>query len=489
MSLVTPKEEPPVNGFEDHQYSDERVRHVSVEHHQTEHQQLFDPNQTSMLPYVSALPSSGHVLSSNGQMVPRCSILSIDFKMWVNPPAPDKKRHEPLHTYTSLQQEPQRPTLPLEEVSNWRSTYPGLASMYEEANNDCSLVLLETNFELTAESPPMGCLLGIDLFLHIANSSAYRDWQFVTSFYENGQCVKTCSDSLRYSLNESEGEGVTKVEMPFESSWWVKLFFKIAERRSAKQALGDPVAQQQTEDGARRYLKELSVVQEVFATPVDDTLPISRVAILLWKFRQTRAGEAATTTWRNLIPPPARATTNSPPGPVPQPPMTLDSTMTDPMQQHPANIYTEPFDHRAFDALSHSPTTLSDSRTFADYPNATDALPDAIDSITYPIPISIMGMQQENIDAMDFVGGHINLYCEAYEQQPAQHPFESDEPYVAAPEENLQQQSYDEQHWAAVYEHPMFADPAFHPAGMGDVEGELKREGEPGGDQDGSLGF
>ena len=55
-------------------------------------------------------------------------------------------------------------------------------------------------------------------------------------------------------------------------------------------------------------------MQEIFASDLGPRLPYAsprRVAILLWRFRQTRPGEAATTTWRRVIPPPL-ATLQSP---------------------------------------------------------------------------------------------------------------------------------------------------------------------------------
>lgn len=63
-----------------------------------------------------------------------------------------------------------------------------------------------------------------------------------------------------------------------------------------------------------------------------------RMAILLWKFRQTRPGEVGTTTWRRLIPPPERSTTNSPrtAAGIDLPPLALDSLLSNKPQD---NIY------------------------------------------------------------------------------------------------------------------------------------------------------
>ncbi len=481
MSLVTAKE--PVNGFEDHTYYDERVRHIAAEQHEMQYQQLFDAPGTSIHSDIGTLPSAGDTLGSNVPIAPQCSILSIDFTMWVTPPAPDNERHEALHVYTTLQPEARRATLALEDVPSWRSIYPHLASISKEGDIDSSIVLFETNFDLMTDNPPWGSKLGIEFFLDVANGSAYRDWGYLTNFYEKGKQLRTYSGSLRYYIDGREGEGNAKVEMPLESSWWVKLFFKISERkrRRAKEAGGDPAAQQQEDEWARWILKDMSVVQEVWASPHDDRSSRRRIAILLWKFRQIRPGQAATTTWRNLVPPPPRITTNSPTPSAQQPPMTLNTTMDDHMH-HAVDIYTEPFHQQAFDSLGHSPDAVADSQTFVDYPTSTDALSGSLANIAYPI--STMEFRQENIGAVDFAGGHINLYCEPYTQPE---PYDEIAPYVA-PDENMQQH-YDDHHWATVYQHPMFTDASFHHASLPEAPEELEHGSDHGHDQVYPLAF
>ena len=58
----------------------------------------------------------------------------------------------------------------------------------------------------------------------------------------------------------------------------------------------------------RRFFREMSIVQEISATPgrglyENNGRPRERIAIFLWRFRRTRLGEAATTTWRRLTRP------------------------------------------------------------------------------------------------------------------------------------------------------------------------------------------
>ncbi|KAI9870030.1 MAG: hypothetical protein M1830_004770 [Pleopsidium flavum] len=477
ISLVAAKE--PVNCSKDHA---ERVRYVVDEQYEIQQQHLFDAHGTPLPPYI--VPSSGDTLGSGLSITPQCSIEAIEFMMWVTPPAPDNQRHEALHVYTTLQPEARRATVPLEDVPSWRSIFPHLASISNEEGIDSSIVLFETNFDLMTDNPPRRSRLGIDFFLDIANGSAYRDWEYVTSFYEKGKCSRTYTNSLRYYIDEGEGGGNTRVEMPLESSWWATFFFKITERKRerAKESGGDTAAQRHEDERCRRTLKDMSVVQEVWASPNDDLSPRRRVAILLWKFRQIRAGEAATTTWRNLVSPPPRITTNSPAPSTQEPPMTLDTTMNDHVP-HPVEIYTEPFDPQAFDCLGHSPDTVSNSQPFIDYPTTTDALSGSLESIPYPI--STMELQQENIGAVDFTGGHINLYCEPYAQPLP--PYDEAVHYVA-PEENMQQ-LYDDHHWAADYQQPMCTDASFHHASLAEEPGDLEQGSEHGHDEDHVLAF
>ena len=83
----------------------------------------------------------------------------------------------------------------------------------------------------------------------------------------------------------------------------------------------DPAWQKQEEEWSRRYLQEMSVMQEIWMGADDGSC---RVATLLWRFSQTQHGEPGIATWRKVIPPPPRIRVNSP---VPSSPPPLQHSM------------------------------------------------------------------------------------------------------------------------------------------------------------------
>ena len=459
MSLVTTKER-----SEDERSYDMRARHIAAEHYQMQQRHQFDAGGPPVHPHIHALPPSSSLLGSNIGIAPQCSVLSVDFKMWVNPPAPDNQRHE-LHVCTALDHEAQLPPMTLEDMPNWRLTYPDLASISEQGPVDCSLVLMETKLDLMTDYPPTGSRLGINFFARIANGSAYEFWDYTTKFYEKGRCVNACSGDLRFHIEEGETIEAAKLEMPLESSWWVKLFFKMSERRRAREARGDQDALQEVDAKTTRYLNDLTIMQEVWAISYENNLPRRRIAILLWNFRQVCPGEAATTQWKELIPPPPRIATNSPAPIKLGSPMALDATLNDHIRDQ-VDIYTIPFHHQPYPAFGHCPDPASDSQqSFIDYPTTSDGLSVPSAGMTYPI--CSMDIPQESLESVDFMGGHINMYCESYAQPAPPHsiPYDSHGPFVA-PQANMQEEYNDDEQWEGIYPHTIFTDVGFEPANL-----------------------
>lgn len=458
MSLVTTKETS--NTFEDDSCSTKRARHVAVKNYEMMMQgnHFLNVSGTSMQSYMENRPPFEEALDSIFRTAPQCRVSSFDFKMWVNPPAPDNQRHEAFHVCTALPHDAQRAATPLEHIPNWRSLYPDLAPLSEDADFDCNLVFMESKLDLMTDSPPTGSRLGIDFFARIANGSAYEVWDYSTVFYEKGRSVHKCSGELRFTVEGStEGIGTTKLEMSLESSWWVKFFFKASERRRVREARGDVDALQQVDENTRRSLKELSVMQEFWATSYANRLPRKRVAVVLWKFRQVRPGEAAITRWRDLIPPPPRITTNSPAPAMLESQMTLDNSINNHMHQ-PVAIYTDAFHQQSFDSFGACPDPAPNSQDFDDYGTSGDAFPGPSGAMAFQM--SNIDVKQEDLGSVDFSEGHINLYCEAYSQPPP--AYGAHAPFVAS--EETMQEGYDDHHWAAMCPHPAFADMGFEHA-------------------------
>lgn len=228
-----------------------------------------------------------------------------------------------IHTYTTTQSEMGAQSRNLEDVLDWRSTYPDLGKRNHEHNQlNSELFLLETNFKLLDDLPPQGSRLGIHLFADVDSKQGYTNWKHSTTFYVHGEAKRRPSGQLRPIAVENTSR--TQLEIPLESSWWIDVFHQIIVRRYKKIATGNAKGVLQEEEDARRYLRELSVMQEIYATSPHEPQP-QRIAIFLWKFRQTRGDEAATTTWRRLVRPPPAISIHPPP-PCKQPSLGIYQT-------------------------------------------------------------------------------------------------------------------------------------------------------------------
>ena len=301
---------------------------------------------SSVQPYTGDLPPPHYTLGSSMQDTGTKSIHGFSFDMWVSAPQQANRIDKALHAYTRLQGDlhhPIAPPMPLENISGWRSSFPHLGSLIDDLNGplDCDIILLEVNLQLMNDFPPSGSRLGIQLDLDFGHPTAgdvlmvnqMENWTCSTRLYEDGR-------ELWETYHDLPKPQSTKVKPLFESSWWARLFTELTQDKRIAEDSGQPENMNATDERTRRFFRSLSAVQELRAVP-----PSSRrlsnqfqshrgeesesMAILVWKFRQTRPGEVGTTTWRRLIPPPDRTTTNSPrpTSGVDLPPLSLDSIL------------------------------------------------------------------------------------------------------------------------------------------------------------------
>ncbi|KAJ5245959.1 hypothetical protein N7468_000942 [Penicillium chermesinum] len=295
------------------------------------HAAYHDPMR-SMQSYGESLPPPHYTLGANMQEARNKNIHAFNFDMWVSAPQQANRIDEALHTYTRLQGDLQPPPIPLENVSGWRSSFPHLSSIMDDLNGplDCDIILME--LDLDYAHPTAGDVLMV---------SQMDKWTCSTHLYEDGRVIR----ETYHDLHKPQS---TKVKPLFESSWWAKMFTDLTQNKRMAEDSGNPEKIQATEDRTRRYFRSLSAVQELRAMPSTSRRysthfqPDSeRMAILLWKFRQTRPGEVGTTTWRRLIPPPDRTQTNSPRAAagVDLPPLSLDSILLNKSTQ---NVYQHP---------------------------------------------------------------------------------------------------------------------------------------------------
>lgn len=327
----------------------------------------------SMQPYAGDLPPPHYTLGSNLQEAAASTIHGFSFDMWVSAPQQANGIDKALHAYTRLQGDlhhPVAPPMPLEQVNGWRSSFPALASMVDDINNplDCDIILLEVNLELMTDFPPARSRLGIQLDLDYGHPSAgdvlgvsqMDNWTCRTHIYEDGQ-------GLRESYHDLPKTQSTKVKPLFESSWWAQLFTHLTQEKRMAEDSGNPQAARDADNQTRNYLRSLTAVQELRATsPSSGRLSnqyqshhgdeSKRMAILAWKFRQTRPGEVGTTTWRRLIPAPDRTTTNSPRpvSGVDLPPLSLDSMLLNKTSHQGVYPAPQPHDLIHHPSQSHS---------------------------------------------------------------------------------------------------------------------------------------
>jgi transcriptional enhancer factor len=315
----------------------------------------FDHNQS----YNGELPPPHMTLGSNFYDGNSHLIHAFNFDMWVSAPQQANRIDKALHVYTRLQGDQHRPValaMPLENLVGWRSSFPYLASLIDDVNAplDCDVILLEVNLHLMDDFPPSGSRLGIQLDLDFAHPtvgdismvSQMEDWTCSTHIYEDGQ-------KMLETYHDLQKASSTKIKPLFESSWWAKLFTQLTQEKRMAEDSGQPGAAHAADEHTRQFFRSLSAVQELRATPPSHRRlsnnfhahnqgdESKRMAILLWKFRQTRPGEVGTTTWRRLIPPPERNATNSPrPATgIDLPPLALDTMLSN---KPPHHVYHAP---------------------------------------------------------------------------------------------------------------------------------------------------
>ena len=255
----------------------------------------------------------------------------VDFEMFLNDK--DEKR---LHTFTSIQSEIGSALRPLEDVCNWEHIFPHLAAYYHRQGHiESELILLETNIDLLRDHPPKDSVLGINPFVVVAGGVNYGNWRSTTRIYEKGLWVRDArknivldKHALELQAENIEKSNHTKLVLKIKSLWWAhNVIAEILTRVTTARAQGDTFKVYQAEQWGRQFLAEMSMMQEISAIPRAGGAP-QTIAILLWKYRQTRPGETATTTWRKLTPPSPRncidESTNPPVLPLSKSPAALN---------------------------------------------------------------------------------------------------------------------------------------------------------------------
>ena len=286
------------------------------------------------------LPSSAVVGSNNAQDP---TIRGIQFDMHLSNEATSTK----THIYTSIQSEIGSAASALEQVPRWHDLFPRLANRYSKGHIDCPLFLFESRLRLIDDIRP-GLSLGVEFAIEFAEGAYFHDWRSLTRVHKQDVTPQYFDDSefeetwdRLECLDSNSGHSDIQLTIPFKSKWWVKLFSSIISKRDAARNVKDREAMKWADGYPSAYLRELSIMQELWATPRGSSPQRpQRMATLLWTFSQTRNGEAATTTWRPLT-----ISTTASPYQLQEPvlhgipsSMDLDSALSEPM----GPLHTEP---------------------------------------------------------------------------------------------------------------------------------------------------
>ena len=366
--------------------------------------------------YSGVLLPSAEILSSN--VHPGPTIRSVRFLMalW-------SREEEVLHTFTSLQTEMGSAPKVLDEVSEWRTMFPHLTAYHEDGDTQIPTFLFEANLSLMNRLPHGGSTsaqqIGTELLLDFTQGADYTEWRCLTRFYEHGgqeidleqyyersRLPDSDYNALGCYPNAANGDMRLK-DIPLKSKWWATKFSEFmgttqdAETRANKS--GNPQIVSDVAEQHRRYLSELSAMQELRAVPRGvKGVQSQRMAVILWKFNQTRRGEAATTSWRRIIPPVSPLQVQSPTSKTMQPHMTLDTALEEarvqpsmfaaPEYYNPSHPQPSVFMDISGSLLAAplSEGSLSDTAQSPDYhsfpsTSTTTSFPSSVSNSIYPI--------------------------------------------------------------------------------------------------------
>jgi hypothetical protein len=313
----------------------------------------------------------------------------------------------PIHTYTSIQSELGAPPQALDDVRDWRTMFPQLAAYRGSGDAECPMFLFETQLNLMNRYPGGSCKLGAEFFIDFTHGTAFTEWCSLTRFYEdNGSEI----DLSKYGASNvppnspydeigcQEVQQMTdmRLEIPMKSKWWAQLFSDLmVEARRA--AVGNPQIVKEEDQRTRQYLREMSVMQELWATSRNPGSQPQRMAILLWRFDQTRNREAPTTSWRPIVPPVSPFQVQSPSPSMLQVPHALDSNLEDPMAPHLTHPYPDFYNPQPSIFVDTSETLLALGQSegsspgtpqtdYRSFPSSTStSFPSSISNSTYGI--------------------------------------------------------------------------------------------------------
>ncbi|KAL9138702.1 MAG: hypothetical protein Q9175_000057 [Cornicularia normoerica] len=290
----------------------------------------YQPSQASSHPFSKRPSAPIEILASNAYPGPTIRRV-LEFTMTL---VDNDSRKTLRHTFTSIQSETTSAPKALADVKHWRKMYPPLAAYYDRGQIDCPIFLFDSHLSLV-DLYSSKLAVAINFSMDFSQGVHFTGWRSYPRFYEQNGCPVDLTElylNLKpwESLKSEQVEGTDDSrlgQIGFRSKWWVQVFSSLINKKMMMANNGDPKLIREEEERAIQYVQGISVIQEIWATHRVYNHPRQRMAILLWKFDTARRVEAATTSWRRLIPPLSPYEIRSPHPPFDGPPLTLDTTL------------------------------------------------------------------------------------------------------------------------------------------------------------------
>ncbi|KAL4972685.1 regulatory protein abaA [Aspergillus desertorum] len=262
--------------------------HLPSSHYSTHITPSYPEPIRLMPPYSADLQLSQYPSTSTRQGTINDTVQGLSFDMWVSAQSKPECIDGAYHVYTRIQGDQRQAPMPLEDLNNWRMSFPYLSSSFSDVNDPltCEIILIETSLELMDDFPPMGSRLGIQLELEIANSTSgtapiinqMDNWTCSTYIYEDGRRTMEAYHNLATPH--------TTIKPPFEPSWWAKTFTKLTQdKREAESSGYHHAADERTRRIRATVPSSLRRLRNHYpGSPVEES---KRMAIILWKFRDS----------------------------------------------------------------------------------------------------------------------------------------------------------------------------------------------------------
>ena len=368
--------------------------------------------QAPFAPLPSPVSAPIEILASNlyqGPTLRRVSEFAITLAMNLE----DKRGSKAVrHTCTSIQSETPSAPKALASVVNWRQMYPALATYNDQEPIDCPMFLFDAHLSLIEHNYPSN--LGIHFSMDFSQGAHYTEWRSYLKIYEHNGCPVDQLECHLESVHLKGTDNCRLVNVPLKAKWWVRVLSDMFNRKGRAEDDGDPKLIREEEERAIQYVRGISVMQEIRATHGASNHGPQRMAILLWRFDTARRGEAATTSWRKLVPPLSAYHVQSPYPPPENPPMTLDTALqaaspyVSQEDSQPSifsgcpggGLLTAPLSEDS----SSSTTPMPESRSFPS--SASASFPSSASNLAYPLYSS----QESSFHSQDSVYPPLGIF-------------------------------------------------------------------------------